>query len=362
MEQLSQNHGFHTTAEAQPEATPTHKTYYTKYRAPEHDYSQVKEGYSKKIHDSTRFTKEVSEVSPEGEGYTSYEYHSNPNSRQWQKRSTQKEIMRRGTQAKAANTAGDFFSSVGQKLEALAQKMSEAVMTFARNNPIALIIGGASCIGVISASTAFPAMGMMFSGANNVVVASSFTAEDAAIVAVEEDYQDLEDALRDQIDDIEEDYPGYDEYNYNLASITHDPFELAALLTVLYEDYTEDEVQNELKTILNGQYDLILNPRTETRTRTVTKWHWVTKTREVEKIGFRWEGGRLVSYTYTDTEDYTVYESYEEEEEYEYKILDITLTRQSIGSYVLQRGLSDDQLGRYQLLMETKGNKPDVFD
>ena len=362
MEQLSQNHGFHTTAEAQPEATPTHKTYYTKYRAPEHDYSQVKEGYSKKIHDSTRFTKEVSEVSPEGEGYTSYEYHSNPNSRQWQKRSTQKEIMRRGTQAKAANTAGDFFSSVGQKLEALAQKMSEAVMTFARNNPIALIIGGASCIGVISASTAFPAMGMMFSGANNVVVASSFTAEDEAIVAVEEDYQDLEDALRDQIDDIEEDYPGYDEYNYNLASITHDPFELAALLTVLYEDYTEDEVQNELKTILNGQYDLILNPRTETRTRTVTKWHWVTKTREVEKIGFRWEGGRLVSYTYTDTEDYTVYESYEEEEEYEYKILDITLTRQSIGSYVLQRGLSDDQLGRYQLLMETKGNKPDVFD
>ena len=360
LEAFRQHRGYSSTpAEAEPEA-PAHKVYYTKYHAPEHQFGRTKEGYSGKVWEG-RFNKETAEI-PSEEGNMSYEYHSNPNSRQWQKRSTQKEIMRRGTQAKAANTAGDFFSSVGQKLEALAQKMSEAVMTFARNNPIALIIGGASCIGVISASTAFPAMGMMFSGANNVVVASSFTAEDTAIVAVEEDYQDLEDALRDQIDDIEEDYPGYDEYNYNLASITHDPFELAALLTVLFEDYTEDEVQSELKTILNGQYDLILNPRTETRTRTVTKWHWVTKTREVEKIGFRWEGGRLVSYTYTDTEEYKVYESYEEEEEYEYKILDITLTRQSIGSYVLQRGLSDDQLGRYQLLMETKGNKPDVFN
>ena len=117
-----------------------------------------------------------------------------------------------------------------------------------------------------------------------------------------------------------------------------------------------------IKNILNGQYALILNPRTEIRTRTVTKWHWVTKSREVEKVGFRWEGGRLVPYTYTDWEEYRVYESYQEEEEYEYKILDVSLSRQSIGSYVLQRGLSDDELGRYQLLLETKGNKPDVFD
>lgn len=360
MEGFRQNHGVkEAAASSEPEA-PKHTSYYAKYNAPEHHFSQTKEGYSGKIQNG-RFTKEVTEA-PAEEGYTAYEYHSNPNSRQWQKRSTQKEIMRKGTQAKAAGTASDFFSSVGQKLEALAQKMSEAIMTFAKNNPIALIIGGASCIGVISASTAFPAMGMMFTGSNNVVLATSFTAEDEAIVAVEEDYQDLEDALRDQIDDIEEDYPGYDEYNYSLSTISHDPFELAALLTVLYEDYTEDEVQNELKTILNGQYDLILNPRTEIRTRTVTKWHWVTKSREVEKVGFRWEGGRLVPYTYTDWEEYKVYESYQEEEEYEYKILDVSLSRQSIGAYVLQRGLSDDELGRYQLLLETKGNKPDVFD
>ena len=360
LEAFRQHRGYSSTpAEAEPEA-PAHKVYYTKYHAPEHQFGRTKEGYSGKVWEG-RFNKETAEI-PSEEGNMSYEYHSNPNSRQWQKRSTQKEIMRRGTQTKAASSAGDFFSSVGQKIEVMAQKMSEAVMMFAKNNPIALIIGGASCIGVISASTAFPAMGMMFAGSNNVVVASSFTAENETIVAVEEDYQDLEDALRDQIDDIEEDYPGYDEYNYSLCTISHDPFQLAALLTVLYEDYTKDEVKDELKTILNGQYELILNGRTETRTRTVTKWHWVTKTREVEKVGFKWEGGKLVSYTYTDTEEYKVYESYEEEEEYEYKILDITLTGRSIDSYVLERGLTDDQLSRYRLLLETKGNKPDVFD
>ncbi len=359
-EAFSQNHGFKASTVEAPEEPVHHTAYYTKYHAPEHHFNKVKEGYSGKIHGG-RFEKEVAEA-PAEEGYTSYEYHSNPESRQWQKRSTQKEIMRRGTQAKSSNTAGNFFQSAAQKLEVMAQKMSEAVMMFAKNNPLILILGGASCIGVISASSAFPMMGMMFSGSNNIVIASSFTAENEDIVAVEEDYQDLEDALRDQIDDIEDDYPGYDEYNYNLDSISHDPFQLAALLTVLYEDYTEEEVQDELKTILNGQYDLILNGRTEIRTKMVTKWHWVTKSREVEKVGFKWEDGRLVMYTYTDWEEYQELESYEEEEEYEYKIMDVTLTGQSIDSYVLGRGLTDDQLARYRLLLETKGNKEDVFD
>lgn len=52
-------------------------------------------------------------------------------------------------------------------------------------------------------------------------------------------------------DNIESDYPGYDEYQYNLAEINHNPYELAALLTVLYEDYTEAEVQTKLNEIFN---------------------------------------------------------------------------------------------------------------
>ena len=67
-----------------------------------------------------------------------------------------------------------------------------------------------------------------------MTLSTSFTAEDDAIIAVNDDYTGLEADLQREIDNIETDYPGYDEYNYSLNEISHNPFELAALLTVLY--------------------------------------------------------------------------------------------------------------------------------
>ena len=296
----------------------------------------------------TRF--EDIEAEPEG---------SNPSSRQWQKRSTQKKIMSRNNSG-SSTSQGGFFETIGAKMEAAAQKTLQAIAVFFKDNPLIWILGGASCIGIIGASGAVGSMGLLLNSTNNVVITSSFTAEDEAILAVEEDYKDLEDLLKDQINDIESDNPGYDEYNYHLDPIGHDPVELAALLTVLYEAYTEDVVQEELKKILNGQYSLSAVGRTEIRTRTVTKWHWVTKEKEEERTGFKWEGGKLVSYTYTVTVSYPSLESYEAEEEYEYKIMDITLTGQSISEYA-EDVLTDDQKARYDLLITTKGNKEELF-
>ena len=44
-----------------------------------------------------------------------------------------------------------------------------------------------------------------------------------------QDYTKLEDKLRKQIDRIETDHPGYDEYRYNLAEIGHNPYELSLI-------------------------------------------------------------------------------------------------------------------------------------
>ncbi|MBQ3405384.1 MAG: hypothetical protein IJG63_08230 [Oscillospiraceae bacterium] len=77
--------------------------------------------------------------------------------------------------------------------------------------------------------------------------------------------------------------------------------------------------------------------RTETRTRTVT---------------------------YTDPE---TGESYDEEEEYEvevpydYYILNVTLDNKGLANILLSAGLTDDQMMRYVVLMQTLGNKPDIF-
>lgn len=354
MEQLSQNHGFHSSNVTEVKAdAPKHKSFYTKYKAPETQHiNTMKKGYSGKI-------REVADLSvDEPEFYEG----SNPRSLQNQKRATQKQIMQRGAQAKTANSLGSAAQSLGEKIEALIKKLSESVMLFVKDNPIVLVLASIISVGILSATGTASAFGLIFTGANNSVLATSFTAEDDQILAVEADFRELEIELSSKMDSVEEDYPGYDEYRYVIAPINHNPYELASLLTVLYEDYTEAEVKDYLTTIIDGQYDFTTSEEVEIRTRTETRWHWVTHYREEERTGFRWENGHLVEYTYTVQVPYDVLESYEVEVEYEYHILNVTLTGMSIDSYVLGLGLSEDQILRYRLLLETKGNKEYLFE
>ena len=44
-------------------------------------------------------------------------------------------------------------------------------------------------------------------------------------------------------------YPDYDEYTWDLDPITHDPHELAAVLTAIHEAYTRGEVQGTMQSI-----------------------------------------------------------------------------------------------------------------
>lgn len=99
----------------------------------------------------------------------------------------------------------------------------------------------------------------------------------------------------------------------------------------------------------------------EIRTRTETRWHYVTHYRDEERTGYRLVNGHLESYTYTVSVPYEVYEPYEVEVEYEYKILNTTLTNNGISAAVSALNLTQDQMERYTLLLETRGNKPDIF-
>lgn len=186
---------------------------------------------------------------------------------------------------------------------------------------------------------------------SGTILSTTFTAQDKDIVQVDNNYKALEKEVQKEIDSIESEYPGYDEYEYSLNEISHNPFELAALLTVLYEDYTPSEVRATLETIKDLQYKIEKEEVVETRTRTVTKWHWVTRYRTKN------QDGNLVPVPYPS------YEPYEEEEEYEYHILKVTLTNYSI-DYVARNemGLTADQLERYEILLETFGNKKYLFE
>lgn len=282
---------------------------------------------------------------------------------------TRKKLMQREfaeaaakKQAKeAANGAGKISKKLTDQAEDLMGRLAEMLKEFCEDHPIGMIIAVAILIVVLVISGALTSCSALGSGINSGTVATSFTAEDDDIRQVEADYVALETALQNKVDSIETDHPGYDEYNYSLSEISHNPFELAALLTVLYENYTPSEVQSKLQTIFDYQYTLTSTEVVEIRTRTETRWHYVTHYRDEERTGYRLVNGRLESYTYTVSVPYEVYESYEVEVEYEYKILNTTLTNNGISAAVSALNLTQDQMERYTLLLETRGNKPDIF-
>lgn len=261
----------------------------------------------------------------------------------------------------AANGAGKISKKLTDEAEDLMGRLAEWIKEFFEDHPLILLFAVVILIVVLVISGVFTSCSAIGGGINSSTVVTSFTAEDDDIRQVEDDYVALEAALQRKVDNIETDHPGYDEYNYSLAEISHNPFELAALLTVLYENYTPSEVQSSLQTIFDHQYTLTTEEVVETRTRTETRWHYVTHYRDEERTGYRLVNGHLESYTYTVSVPYQVYESYEVEVEYEYKILNTTLTNNGISTAVGALGLTQEQMERYNLLLETRGNKPDIF-
>ncbi|MBQ3889726.1 MAG: NlpC/P60 family protein, partial [Lachnospiraceae bacterium] len=94
-------------------------------------------------------------------------------------------------------------------------------MMFIKDNPAFLIVAAVCSVGVLSATGAVSAFGVLLTGVNNSVVSTSFTAEDDQIKKVEQDFRALEADLSSKMDSVEEDYPGYDEYRYTIAPIKH---------------------------------------------------------------------------------------------------------------------------------------------
>ena len=60
----------------------------------------------------------------------------------------------------------------------------------------------------------------------------------------------------------------YDEYDIDMSEIGHNPYVLAAFLTVLYEDYSRAEVQRTLRELFAAQYEYSTSHHTETVTET----------------------------------------------------------------------------------------------
>ncbi len=242
---------------------------------------------------------------------------SNLLSRWMQKREIKKEYA-------AARAAGRSVGSAAGKLAgyggtAKAAKETKDIVAvigefIAEHNKglVVVLVCASMVIALLCSLSSFP---LLLQGTMNGLLGTTYVAEDEDIQAAEADYTAMETALRNRIDNIESEYSGYDEYRYNLDEIGHNPFELAAYLTVIFEDYTEEEVQEELARLFNEQYTLKL---------------------KVKVI----EGD--------DDED-------------DYYILIVTLENHGLES-LIAAGMDEEQTTRYELLMQNYGNKRYLFE
>ena len=168
------------------------------------------------------------------------------------------------------------------------------------------------------------------------MLAASYLSEPAEIDATDLQFTRLELDLQNEIDNIETDYPGYDEYSYNLGEIGHNPFTLIGYLSAVHTEFTASEVESEVQALFDEMYTLTLTPDTETRTRTVTK-----------------TGTRTVTDPVTGEETEEEYE-YEEEEEYEVSILRVVLTVKPLETIVAGK-MDAEQTEIFAMYAETGG-------
>ena len=198
---------------------------------------------------------------------------SNPISRFRQKQAIKKEYaaMKAGQSAGKAGSTASGTAKGTKKAGEGANSVFEKAVEFAKTHSHVILVILAAALILLVISGMVSSCSVMMNSGGNVILGTSFTAEDADIKGADEDFTTLENELQREIDNIESSHPGYDEYRYNLAQIGHNPYELAALLTVQFEDYTRSEVQGELRRIFDAQYELILEEEVEIRTRTETR-------------------------------------------------------------------------------------------
>lgn len=260
---------------------------------------------------------------------------SNLFSRWRQKQAIKKEYAA----AKAGAAAAENTAAGTAKAAQGTANMTEKAFQFVQSH--SHIIIGIAAVGllVLVIAGSVSSCSVLINGGGNVVLGTSYTAEDEDLKGAETDYTKLEDKLRKQIDRIETDHPGYDEYRYNLAEIGHNPYELASLLTVEFENYTRSQVQARLQSIFEAQYELKLEEKVEIRTRKETR------------VGYRYNPITGTGHTYT----------YQVTVQYEYKILNVTLLNRGVDYVARNSGLTEDQLQRYEVTLECRGNRDDLF-
>ena len=236
---------------------------------------------------------------------------------------------------KQAQEAAKATKKAAEKTAVTTEKIAKSVVGFVKRHPVGSLIALLAFLLIILLQSCMGMMATVGDGAVGAIGASTYPSEDSEMLAAEAAYAGMEAALQYELDNYTRLHSGYDEYNFDLDSIEHDPYVLISLLSAWHDGaWTLAEVQGTLTMLFAHQYTLTETVTVEVRYRTETS-----------------------SYTDPDTGETTT-ESYEVA--YNYYICDVALDNYNL-SHLPVFIMSEEKVGRYALYMATLGNRPDLF-
>lgn len=180
------------------------------------------------------------------------------------KRQLQKEYRKARQRGAAAKTAQETAAKTADAAGAAVRKIQELV----RKNVGVLVTAGVIGVLLAMVMTSVSSCGAMFADMQSTILAASYLSQPEEIDAADMQFTRLEMDLQNEIDHIETEHPGYDEYSYNLGEIGHDPFTLIGFLSAIHTEFTAGSVEGEVQRLFEEMYTLTLTPDTETRTGT----------------------------------------------------------------------------------------------
>ena len=176
-----------------------------------------------------------------------------------------------------------------------------------------------------------------FMNSTSTVLTTSYLSKPNILSEINENFSGMEKELQSEVDNVEENYPGYDEYILNNTEyIGHNVHELLSYITSRCGEVKNvSEVSSVLNELFQSMYDLEYKEEVEIRYRTVTE-------------------------TYTDEDGNEYTENHEEP--YEYKKLIVTLHKREMDSIIREVFANyPDNLKHYEALFLAQGNMGEAF-
>lgn len=144
-------------------------------------------------------------------------------------------------------------------------KIARAIAQYAAAHKAVFLAVALLALVVMFFATGLTSCTAMLSGFQSSYIFASYMADESEICQSDLYYTEMETDLQIDIDTTEENYPGYDEYRYNIGEISHNPYELLGYLSTAFNAFTFNQIQSEIDRIFSEQYTLTRETIVETR-------------------------------------------------------------------------------------------------